>query len=202
MDKVAEPSKPKASKPRTPSKDSDNKLKGKSKPNAKRPKANKSNGKGPDNSGPKTKRKKTKAQKNKAKELEAVADVNLRDRKSQVAAIEYLHQWGEDRANWKFQKVRQTYLLQEWHNPYLVVKADFKLLLQYLQGLQGVARATTRTHATSIAAMTTLPPNIALAAEQAAKDNEEEFDLATVTPILLKVLHKRAAKLLKMLPAN
>jgi hypothetical protein len=83
-----------------------------------------------------------------------------------------------------------------------VVKADFKLLLEYLQGLQGVARVTTRAHATTLAAMTDLPANIALAAEQAAKDNEEAFDIATVTPVLLKVLHKRAAKMLKLLPAN
>ena len=83
-----------------------------------------------------------------------------------------------------------------------MVKADFKLLLEYLQGLQGVARATTRTHATTLIAMAELPANIALAAEQAAKDNEEDFELATVTPVLLKVLHKRAAKLLKLLPAS
>ena len=81
--------------------------KAKTKPTAKRAQSNNPKTKG-DSTAPKAKRPKTKAQKKKAREAAAAADVNLRDRKSQAAAIEYLHQWSQDRDNWKFQKVRQT----------------------------------------------------------------------------------------------
>eukprot|EP00730_Choanoeca_flexa_P011137 TRINITY_DN23854_c0_g1_i2.p1 TRINITY_DN23854_c0_g1~~TRINITY_DN23854_c0_g1_i2.p1 ORF type:complete len:158 (+),score=43.75 TRINITY_DN23854_c0_g1_i2:96-569(+) len=127
------------------------------------------------------------------------AEVMLKDRKGHHAAISYLRLWATDRDNWKFQKVRQTYLLQEWQNPYLVVKNDFKMLVKYLDGLKGIARATTLSQARKYLAATSLPATIVTAAEQAAKENDEAFDLATVTPVLLKVLHKRASKLIKVL---
>lgn len=39
---------------------------------------------------------------------------------AKVLAIEYLKQWDTDRDNWKFQKVRQVYLLQNMYDPVLV----------------------------------------------------------------------------------
>jgi hypothetical protein len=77
--------------------------KGKGKATGKRPQGTKGKS---DSSAPKAKRAKSKAQRK--EEAAALADINLKDRKSQGAAIEYLHQWNQDRDNWKFQKVRQT----------------------------------------------------------------------------------------------
>ncbi|KAJ4455983.1 hypothetical protein PAPYR_8947 [Paratrimastix pyriformis] len=56
------------------------------------------------------------------------------------AALSYLWTWYKDRASWKFNKVKQAYLLEKLYDDKLVPKAYFKILRKYMKGLQGAAR--------------------------------------------------------------
>ncbi|XP_033975990.1 uncharacterized protein C7orf50 [Trematomus bernacchii] len=58
-------------------------------------------------------------------------------------ALVYLTCWSENRAEWKFQKIRQTWLLQHMFNSEQVPDEKFSVLLEYLEGLQGAAKDTT-----------------------------------------------------------
>uniref|UniRef100_A0A3B3ZMM6 WKF domain-containing protein n=1 Tax=Periophthalmus magnuspinnatus TaxID=409849 RepID=A0A3B3ZMM6_9GOBI len=58
-------------------------------------------------------------------------------------ALDYLTCWAENRGEWKFQKTRQTWLLQHMFNSEQVSDDKFSVLLQYLEGLQGAAKDTT-----------------------------------------------------------
>ncbi|XP_046887733.1 uncharacterized protein C7orf50 homolog [Hypomesus transpacificus] len=58
-------------------------------------------------------------------------------------ALDYLSCWAENRKEWKFQKTRQTWLLQHMFDTEKVPDESFSLLLQYLEGLRGVAKDTT-----------------------------------------------------------
>ncbi|XP_066545339.1 protein cholesin [Amia ocellicauda] len=58
-------------------------------------------------------------------------------------ALDYLNCWSEDRAAWKFQKTRQTWLLQHMYDREKVPDESFAVLLEYLEGLQGAARDAT-----------------------------------------------------------
>ncbi|KAK1794785.1 hypothetical protein P4O66_009994 [Electrophorus voltai] len=62
---------------------------------------------------------------------------------AQTQALEYLTCWSEKREQWKFQKTRQVWLLQHMYDSTKVSDAHFKVLLSYLEGIQGVARETT-----------------------------------------------------------
>ncbi|XP_029384051.1 protein cholesin isoform X2 [Echeneis naucrates] len=58
-------------------------------------------------------------------------------------ALDYLSCWAESRKDWKFQKTRQTWLLQHMFDSDKVPDEKFSVLLEYLEGLQGGARDTT-----------------------------------------------------------
>ncbi|KAM9305498.1 protein cholesin [Gastrophryne carolinensis] len=58
-------------------------------------------------------------------------------------ALQYLKSWSKKRSEWKFQKTRQTWLLMNMYDPEKVPDKYFKILLDYLGGLQGNARETT-----------------------------------------------------------
>ncbi|XP_076025785.1 cholesin-like [Genypterus blacodes] len=58
-------------------------------------------------------------------------------------ALDYLTCWAENRGEWKFQKLRQTWLLQHMFHSEKVPDDKFSVLLQYLEGLRGGARDTT-----------------------------------------------------------
>nr|XP_055037998.1 uncharacterized protein C7orf50 homolog isoform X1 [Misgurnus anguillicaudatus]XP_055037999.1 uncharacterized protein C7orf50 homolog isoform X1 [Misgurnus anguillicaudatus] len=55
-------------------------------------------------------------------------------------ALEYLTCWSERRDEWRFQKTRQTWLLQHMYDSVKVPDSYFEVLLSYLEGLQGAAR--------------------------------------------------------------
>eukprot|EP00736_Rhodelphis_marinus_P012347 Rmarinus@m.3616 len=92
-------------------------------------------------------RKKRKARKRRAKKTDG--DNDKKEVKGTLA-LEYLEQWDKDRKNWKFQKVRQTWLLQHMFNPDSIHKTHFPVLLRYINGLQGVAREATLTRASEV----------------------------------------------------
>ncbi|XP_028332237.1 protein cholesin [Gouania willdenowi] len=58
-------------------------------------------------------------------------------------ALDYLTCWAESRAAWRFQKTRQTWLLQHMFDSEKIPEEKFPVLLQYLEGLKGAARETT-----------------------------------------------------------
>ncbi|XP_068614500.1 uncharacterized protein C7orf50 homolog isoform X2 [Brachionichthys hirsutus] len=58
-------------------------------------------------------------------------------------ALVYLTCWAENRTEWKFQKTRQTWLLQHMFDSDKIPEDKFSVLLQYLEGLRGGAINTT-----------------------------------------------------------
>ncbi|KAM9336208.1 protein cholesin [Symphorus nematophorus] len=58
-------------------------------------------------------------------------------------ALDYLTCWAENRTQWKFQKTRQTWLLQHMFDSEKIPDGKFSVLLQYLEGLRGGAKDTT-----------------------------------------------------------
>ncbi|XP_043944856.1 uncharacterized protein C7orf50 homolog [Protopterus annectens] len=58
-------------------------------------------------------------------------------------SLEYLMRWSRNRSEWKFQKARQTWLLQHMYDTDKVPDEYFPVLLEYLEGLRGHARNTT-----------------------------------------------------------
>ena len=60
--------------------------------------------------------------------------------RSNKDALRYLRLWKEDRDSWKFQKIRQSFLLKYTFNPFRLPKPDFKNFLEYIVALKGAAR--------------------------------------------------------------
>ncbi|KAM9426134.1 protein cholesin [Pholidichthys leucotaenia] len=58
-------------------------------------------------------------------------------------ALNYLTCWAESRSAWKFQKTRQTWLLQHMYDSEQIPDEKFSVLLQYLEGLCGSGKDTT-----------------------------------------------------------
>lgn len=58
-------------------------------------------------------------------------------------ALDYLTCWAQNRKEWKFQKTRQTWLLQHIFDSEKIPDEKFPVLLQYVEGLRGGARDTT-----------------------------------------------------------
>ncbi|XP_042363715.1 uncharacterized protein C7orf50 homolog [Plectropomus leopardus] len=58
-------------------------------------------------------------------------------------ALDYLTCWAENRTEWKFQKTRQTWLLQHMFDPQQIPDEKFSVLLEYLEGLRGGAKDIT-----------------------------------------------------------
>ncbi|XP_029954216.1 protein cholesin [Salarias fasciatus] len=58
-------------------------------------------------------------------------------------ALDYLTCWADNRSAWRFQKTRQTWLLQHMFDCEKVPDEKFSILLQYLEGLRGGAKDTT-----------------------------------------------------------
>ena len=72
------------------------------------------------------------------------------DSTSYQQAIEYLHQWQNDRKNWVFKKVRQVWLLKHIYHDALMTDENFSVLLEYLEGLKGQSRDATVKEAETI----------------------------------------------------
>lgn len=69
---------------------------------------------------------------------------------AQTAATDYLKTWSNDKASWKFQKVRQVWLLQNLYDQSKVSASDFSILLLYLENLKGKAKDETLSKASKI----------------------------------------------------
>lgn len=55
-------------------------------------------------------------------------------------ALAYLRQWAKEREAWKFQKVKQTWLIKHAFHPDQLDRSAFRHLVHYLSGIQGAAR--------------------------------------------------------------
>ncbi|XP_078712894.1 protein cholesin [Lampetra fluviatilis] len=94
-----------------------------------------------------------KAEKEKTKRVTATAVESGEEAVTPSAAelsLEYLTSWATDKNQWKFQKLRQTWLLQHMYDAEKVPDSYFKILLKYLAGLKGQAKDTTIEKAESI----------------------------------------------------
>ncbi|XP_029311668.1 protein cholesin [Cottoperca gobio] len=58
-------------------------------------------------------------------------------------ALDYLTCWADNRTKWKFQKIRQTWLLQHMFDSAQVPDEKFSVMLEYMEGLRGAAKDTT-----------------------------------------------------------
>ncbi|XP_052070840.1 uncharacterized protein LOC127709379 [Mytilus californianus] len=92
-------------------------------------------------------KKKKKKEKNKKTELcitDSIKTETEENKKSpKELAIAYLKLWKKNRDEWKFQKVRQVWLLSNMLDSEMIKDKHFKTLLLYLDGLKGKARETT-----------------------------------------------------------
>ncbi|XP_056018477.1 uncharacterized protein LOC125670802 isoform X3 [Ostrea edulis] len=70
--------------------------------------------------------------------------------KADKQASEYLHQWASNKESWKFQKVRQVWLLKNMYSEDKVTNDDFTILLRYLDGMKGRSREVTAEQAEKI----------------------------------------------------
>lgn len=89
---------------------------------------------------------KKKREKRKLKKLKKEQKKNENKEKAgtaKLAAVEYLKQWKNERTVWKFQKVRQVWLLQNMYDQALLDDDSFEVLLEYLEGLKGHSRQKT-----------------------------------------------------------
>ncbi|CEG80960.1 hypothetical protein RMATCC62417_15219 [Rhizopus microsporus] len=80
----------------------------------------------------------------KAKKLKAKKIEETKTDSKQKEAFEYLQLFVNDRKNWKFKKVLQTWILQ---NLYKMPKSEFDNALEYLKDLQGASREKTKKEA-------------------------------------------------------
>ncbi|XP_058536444.1 uncharacterized protein C7orf50 homolog [Ochotona princeps] len=71
------------------------------------------------------------------------AQAPLAQRSGAELALDYLSGWAQKQAGWRFQKTRQTWLLQHMFDQDKVPDKHFPTLLAYLEGLQGRARELT-----------------------------------------------------------
>ena len=78
-------------------------------------------------------------------------------------------------------------------------KDDFDVFVTYVQALQGVARMRLRERAEQVVASEEVSPAVLESARLAAEDNKETFDAEQVTPVIYKIIRKRAKKLIKAL---
>ncbi|XP_075930346.1 protein cholesin [Petromyzon marinus] len=131
-----------------------------------------------------------KAEKEKTKQATATA-VKSGEAVTPSAAelsLEYLKSWATDKEQWKFQKLRQTWLLQHMYDAEKVPDSYFRILLKYLAGLKGQAKDTTIEKAESIMRKSEVEEE-----EEAEKAEEEKGNHVD------EEKKKRVRKVLKML---
>ncbi|XP_072228940.1 uncharacterized protein C7orf50 homolog isoform X2 [Leuresthes tenuis] len=87
-------------------------------------------------------------------------------------ALDYLTCWAENRSAWKFQKTRQTWLLQHMFDSEKIPEENFFVLLQYLEGLRGTARDTSVQKALSLVEESGQAPDDTVVQQRARRARE------------------------------
>ena len=98
------------------------------------------------------------------------------------ACKEYLETWKRTRTLWKFQKVRQVWLLQHMYNTEQVSNDTFAIMVEYLKGLKGAGRTATLAEAEKV-----LSESASAEGPHSTEDSEES------------VVQQRAAAVIKVL---
>jgi len=86
-------------------------------------------------------------------------------------SLAYLHNWKNNRSEWKFQKKRQTWLLKHMYDTKTVSDDDFNVLLEYMTPLQGLSRTLTLQQAEGYA---TVHDSNASDSEESEDESQEE----------------------------
>ncbi|KAL5018847.1 hypothetical protein ScPMuIL_004569 [Solemya velum] len=89
------------------------------------------------------KKKKKEKKKKKAEEKKNKKELDEKKESAKTPALEYLKQWKSDRKNWKFQKVRQVWVLQHMYDDAQITDDNFEIVLEYLEGLKGQSKDMT-----------------------------------------------------------
>ncbi|KAM9715952.1 protein cholesin isoform 1-T3 [Menidia menidia] len=87
-------------------------------------------------------------------------------------ALDYLTCWAENRSVWRFQKTRQTWLLQHMFDSEKIPEEKFPVLLEYLEGLQGAAKDTTVQKALSLVEESGRAPDDSVVQQRACRARE------------------------------
>ena len=98
------------------------------------------------------------------------------------ACKEYLEMWKRTRTLWKFQKVRQVWLLQHMYDTEQVSNDTFAIMVEYLKGLKGAGRTATLAEAEKV-----LSESASAEGPNSSEDSEES------------VVQQRAAAVIKVL---
>ncbi|KAG0344583.1 hypothetical protein BG004_004344 [Podila humilis] len=106
--------------------------------------------------------------KNKKRKQDDVALANLN---SSSPGLEYLVEWKRSRDSWKFQKLRQVWLINHMYNDKEIPDSHWGIFLEYIRDLKGAARATAIQEAQQIV---DAPDE-----EEKSEDNDEQMNDAT-----------------------
>lgn len=87
----------------------------------------------------KAKTPKRKKEKDKAKKKLAMEN-HIHETVGQSKALRYLENWSEERGNWKFEKCRQIWLLQNCYDLVKINDQKFDILLEYMGTIKGKMR--------------------------------------------------------------
>jgi len=75
--------------------------------------------------------------------IKSEAEKTVHESKGMNKALRYLKTWTNDRQNWKFEKCRQIWLIQNSYNDQKVPEKDFPSLLKYMESIRGRMRQLT-----------------------------------------------------------
>jgi hypothetical protein len=114
------------------------------------------------------------------------AEESIKNTKARDAALGYLEQFVKDRKNWKFQKVRQTWILRNLYYQHQIDNEYFKMALKYMANMGERAKQETIEEAKSL-----------LMADQSTEEQGDQVskDDASITD----TIRKRAKKIIKLL---
>lgn len=86
---------------------------------------------------------KTKSKKKKKKKKPGATTGHIHESVGQNKAIKYLEAWATDRGNWKFEKCRQIWLIQNCYDQVKIPDKKFDQLLEYIGSMKGQMRDST-----------------------------------------------------------
>jgi len=114
-----------------------------------------------------------------------------------IAHLAYLHDFVNDRQNWKFSKTRQNALLARVLDPVRIPNSMDSMLVKYLHGLQGAARNRLKGHAERV--VDGKPPIGDAAKLFGADSDDAEKKKDELSPEAIAAIHARGVLILAAL---
>ncbi|KAJ2997345.1 hypothetical protein HDV02_005617 [Globomyces sp. JEL0801] len=141
----------------------------------------------------KKKEKSSKVVESKEKESKDVTVSEDKETKAKKASLYYLSQFINDKQNWKFQKVRQTWILRNLYYQHQIDNAQFKNALLYMANMGSKAKAETIEEAK-------LMIEQANNSKKQQEDEQQEGDEKAIEQMeITDTILKRAKKIVKQL---